>query len=288
MKIFLSGLESNTSFNDTCWVNNLDKLPFKLKWNLCSFFYCRGNTGKAKKAQIIRDNSELMLIDSGAHSFQKGVKHGRDIDWEKYTRSYADFIREFDRPNVLGYFEMDVDAIIGHEKVLALRKILLKVTDKIIPVWHKNRGIADFDSVCREYSGKIIAVSGFRNEDISDDQYLMFLKHAHKYNCRVHALGMARPKILDKVPFDYTDSSSWGQATIFAYVFREDGKHHKLKSEWCRDSTNREGLSLWNYKYGMKMQKHYYEKWRHYDEDFGGTGWRQLTGRQDGICDNLR
>lgn len=279
MKIFLSGLESNTTFFDDCWLNRLDEMPFKLKWNLCSYFYARGNTGKAKKAQIIRDNSELMLIDSGAHSFQKGVKHGRNIDWEKYTREYADFIKKFDRPNVLGYFEMDVDAIIGYEKVLALRKILLNVTDKIIPVWHKNRGVADFDSMCKEYSGKIIAISGFRNEDISDDQYLMFLKHAKKYNCRVHALGMARPQILDKVPFDYTDSATWGLATVFALCFREDDKHYPLKSEWVSNPDNRENLSLVNYKYGMKLQKKYYEKWRHFDEDFGGIGWRQLIGK---------
>lgn len=281
MKIFLSGLESNTSFNESCWVSRLEEMPFKLKWNLVSYFYARGNTGKAEKAKIIRDASELMLVDSGAHSFQKGVKHGRNLNWEKYTREYADFIKTFDRPNVLGYFEMDVDAIIGYERVLELRKILQAVTDKIILVWHKKRGITEFDKMCREFAGKIVAISGFRNEDITDDQYLMFLKHAKKYNCRVHALGMTRPAILDKVPFDYTDSSSWGQATIFAYVFREDGRHHHLASDWVRNPANRENLSLWNYKYGMKLQKYYYEKWRLYDEDFGGIGWRQVIGRQD-------
>lgn len=278
MKIFLSGLESNTSFFDDCWLNQLDKMPFKLKWNLCSYFYARGNSGKAKKTIIIRDNSELMLVDSGAHSFQKGINCGRGIDWKKYTEEYAAFIKNFDRPNVLGYFEMDIDAIAGYETVLEFRQILLNVSDKIIPVWHKNRGVAEFDKMCKEYSGKIIAVSGFRNEDISDDQYLMFLKHAKKHNCRLHALGLARPNILDKVPFDYTDSSSWGQATIFAYIFMENGKHHPLNSEWVRDTRNRENLSLMNYRYGMRMQRHYYEKWRLYDEDFGGIGWRQFTG----------
>lgn len=269
----------NTSFNERCWVANLDKLPFKLKWNLTSFFYARGNSGKTKKALIIRDASELMLIDSGAYSFQKGSTKGAKIDWEKYTRQYAEFIKSFDRPNVIGYFEMDIDAIVGYERVLELRKILQAASDKIIPVWHKNRGIKGFDSMCREYAGKIVAISGFRNEDISDDQYLMFLWHAKKYNCRVHALGLMRPDILDKVPFDYTDSSSWGQATVWAYLFREDGKHHKLASDWVRNPINRESLSLMNYRYGLKMQKHYYEKWRHYDEDFGGIGWRQLALR---------
>ena len=98
MKIFLSALEHNTSYNDSCWVASLDKLPFKLKWNLTSYFYARGNTGKAAKAKIIRDNSELMLVDSGAHSIQKGSKNSHSIDWEKYTREYAEWIKALTAP----------------------------------------------------------------------------------------------------------------------------------------------------------------------------------------------
>ena len=281
MKIFLSSLEQNTSWNNgDNWVNNLDKLPFKLLWNLTSYFYARKGV-KCRKAQIVRDNSELILVDSGAHSFQKGAQRASGIDWEEYTRQYAAWIREFDRPNVLGYFEMDIDAIVGYERVLEFRKILQAASDKIIPVWHKNRGVAEFDAMCKEFTGKIVAVSGFRNEDIADDQYLMFVKHAKKHNCRIHALVMCRPNILDKVPFDYTDTSSWGQGTVFAYAFMEDGKHRKLKSDWVSDPANRENLSLLNYKHGMKLQKHYYEKWRLYDEDFDGIGWRQLVGQQN-------
>ena len=33
-------------------------------------------------------------------------------------------------------------------------KILESVTDKIIPVWHKNRGVEDFKKMCRDYQGK--------------------------------------------------------------------------------------------------------------------------------------
>ena len=134
------------------------------------------------------------MIDSGAHSFQKGKK----VDWIKYTYEYADFIKKFDTPNVVGYFEMDVDNIIGYDKVLELRKILESVSDKIIPVWHKNRGIEEFKKMCQEYAGKIIAITGFKNEDIKDEQYLMFLKYAKKFNCKVHCLGMTRKKYLTK------------------------------------------------------------------------------------------
>lgn len=84
-----------------------------------SYYYLRQDLEFAEK---IRDMSELVMIDSGAHSFQKGTK----VKWEDYTHSYAAFIREFDRSNVVGYFEMDVDNIIGYENVLKLREILHK------------------------------------------------------------------------------------------------------------------------------------------------------------------
>lgn len=176
MKIFLSSLE-----NGQCSLINekngkrqeaaiyIYNQGVRYKWNLMSFYYIKS---KKELAIYIRDRSELIEIDSGAHSFQKGKK----VDWVEYTKQYAEFIKEFDRPNVVGYFEMDVDNIIGYDKVLELRKILESVSNKIIPVWHKNRGIEEYKKMCKDYAGKIIAITGFKNEDIKDEQYLMFLK----------------------------------------------------------------------------------------------------------------
>ena len=135
MKIFLSGIEGGDSIPV---ITDMLNEGIKLKYNLTSFYYISNSNYDYVKR--VRDNSELILVDSGAHSFQKGKK----VDWDKYTKDYAEFIKKFDRPNVLGYFEMDVDNIIGYEKVLELRKVLESVSDKIIPVWHKNRGINEF------------------------------------------------------------------------------------------------------------------------------------------------
>lgn len=258
MKIFLSSLENgcSLSLSHDCWLMRIDEMPFKMKWNLMSYYYARSKDRYAR-AVLIRDHSELIMIDSGAHSFQKGKK----VKWEEYTEAYADFIRTFDRPNILGYFEMDVDVIIGYPRVLQLRRILERVTDKIIPVWHKGRGINEFIRTCKEYSGRIVAISGFKNEDIADHQYIMFLKTAKKYGCRLHCLGMTRRAILDKVPFDYTDSSSWRQPFTFARGLR-NGTQRKVNSEWFNNADNRDKLELNNYLVGMEMQKHYYEKWR--------------------------
>lgn len=242
MKIFLSSLENG----------NYEKiLERKMLYNLMSFYYLKG---KYKLAETIRDRSKLIMIDSGAHSFQKGVK----VDWQKYTKEYAEFIKKFDKPNVVGYFEMDVDNVIGYDKVLKLRQQLEQVSDKIIPVWHKNRGINEYKKMCKDYAGKIVAITGFKNEDIQDHQYLMFLKYAKKFGCKVHCLGMTRKKILDKVPFDFVDSSSWRQEGIYGRI---DGR----RVERNFNKANYADVFLATYLEGMKMQKEYERKWKLYE-----------------------
>lgn len=150
MKIFLSALEASPEFYK---INQ--RVPY-YNFNLMSFYYVKN---KVDVSITIRDKSKEVIIDSGAHSFQKGKK----VDWVEYTKEYAEFIKNFDRPNVVGYFEMDVDNIIGYDKVLELRKILESVSNKIIPVWHKNRGIEEFKKMCRDYSGKVVAISCSNN-----------------------------------------------------------------------------------------------------------------------------
>lgn len=262
MKIFLSALENGNQCYKKGQDGKCKELAYYLveqgiqfKYNLMSFYYI--GKGKFQLATFIRDHSEEIMIDSGAHSFQKGKK----VDWDKFTRQYAEFIKEFDNDKVVGYFEMDVDNIIGYEKVLELRKILEAVSDKIIPVWHKNRGLEEFKKMCQDYAGKVVAITGFKNEDIKDEQYLMFLKYAKKYNCKVHCLGMTRRKVLDKVPFDYVDSSSWKQGGIYGRI---DGQG-KVSREFSK--IQREVVFMENYKAGIRMQEHYYRKWRRVCKD---------------------
>lgn len=240
MKIFLSAIETN---------EKVPKNISKMKYNLMSYYYIKN---KIELANYIRDKSEEILIDSGAHSFQFGKK----VDWIEYTKQYAEFIKQFDRPNVVGYFEMDIENIIGYDKVLELRKILEAVSDKIIPVWHPDRGIKDYLEMCKKYHDKVIAIGGFRGTDIKDEQFIMFLKTAKKYNCKVHCLGMTRKKVLDKVPFDYVDSSSWKQHAIYGRITNK-GKVSKQYSK-----TNTLQVMVENYKEGIKMQEHYYNKWK--------------------------
>lgn len=249
MKIFLSAIDALT-------LAKLEERGEKMLWNLLSYYQIRNNLPLFRSTLA---RSELMMIDSGAHSFQKGKK----VDWDAYTDEYARFIRDNDSPKIVGFFEMDVDNIIGYQKVLKLREKLEAVSDKIIPVWHKNRGLDDFKRMCKDYSGRTVAITGFANEDIKDDQYAMFLKYAWSCGTKVHCLGMTRKAVLDKVPFDYCDSATWKLRTTYQKL-TVDGKVLALKRE------HRE-YGLWGEIYAQeyleakKMQIHYFNRWRKYD-----------------------
>lgn len=209
-----------------------------------SFYYIKQNV-----FEKIRDKSDLVVIDSGAHSFQKGKK----VHWIDYTEQYAEWIQKNDCDKVLGYFEMDIDpAGYSYSYVKELRKILEKKSNKIIPVWHKNRGINDFKQMCKNpiHKDRIISITGFKNEDIKDEQYKNFVAYAHYHKCKVFCLGMTRRKLLNTVPFDFTDSSSWKQAGIYGRV----GKH-KVTKEFSK--RNRPEVLLQSYKEFMKLQEKY-------------------------------
>lgn len=220
----------------------------KLRHLLISYYYLR------KSGFRWLHDIEDLIIDSGAHSFQKGAR----VDWVAYTHEYAKWIRENDTPRIRGYFEMDVDNIIGYENVLKLRHILMTESghpEKIIPVWHRNRGVSEFTRMVSEHS--IAAVTGFKNEDIQDHQYLMFLKEAWRHGCWLHGLGMTRKSVLDKVPFDSVDSSSW---KVQGLVY---GRFHGRKLS--REQTRGEGtvaLSLALYNDLLATQRHYERKYQ--------------------------
>lgn len=253
MKVFLSGLESS----EKNIIDDIVESNIKIDYILTSYYYLRKKKSFFEKIKKIANE---ILIDSGAHSFQKGTK----VKWNEYTNEYANWIKENDCDKILGYFEMDIDNIIGYKGVLDLRKILEQKTNKIIPVWHKNRGIQQYKEMCKEY--KYIAITGFKNEDIKDNQYLMFLKCAKKHKCQVHCLGMTRLNILNTTPFDSVDSSTWKQAGNFGeYRKFQNGKIKIFKQ---KGKFTTEYLDRLNFYEFVKIQKYYKNKWRNFKKRF--------------------
>ena len=262
MKLFLSAVEGSEQRSG---MEDVLTRRDGLLWNLMSFYYARG--GNIGWLERVRDVSRLIMVDSGAHSFQKGAK----VDWEDYTHRYAAFIRGFDRDNVVGFFEMDVDNIIGYDEVLRLRGILESesgLPEKIIPVWHRNRGVDDFREMCRSHAGQVVAVTGFKNEDIRDEQYPMFVKCAWDHGCKIHCLGMSRVDVMRKVPFDYCDASSWAASSRY-------GKLDNKPFPKGFDTKDKVRVYAENYEVAMEKQVRFWRRWRSVCKDpfrHGGSG----------------
>ena len=106
MHIFLSAIEGARepkSDGGKFVADILVARGIRMRYNLVSYFALDKDEKRRAAAYRIRDNSEEMMVDSGAHSFQKG----KTVSWDAYTDRYIEFIKDYDRPNVVGYFEMD-------------------------------------------------------------------------------------------------------------------------------------------------------------------------------------
>ena len=69
-------------------------------------------------------------------------------NFDEYLTRYINFINKYD---IKYFFELDVDSIVGYEKVKQLRKRLENETGKkCIPVWHKSRGKEEYLKMCKK------------------------------------------------------------------------------------------------------------------------------------------
>lgn len=210
MRVYMAAIEG-------CVGRIVSKTPDDyIECALISYWYIKDND---EKMRTILKKCKRVIVDSGAHSIQ----HGAKVSIEKYTRRYAAFIKKWaNEPKVEGFFEMDVDNVIGYEKVLELRKILLQANaDKIIPVWHHNRGINDFIEMCKQNKGRKVSITGFADGDIKPGQFNLFINTAHHYGCKIHILGFTRFEILKTLNLgkdDSVDSSSWVQNGVYGRI----------------------------------------------------------------------
>lgn len=264
MKIFLAGGESRHSTMET-WAENMkiflvgpslngargiyDEVVRKdAPYILESFFYANADTER-----LIPWYGDFML-DSGAFTFMQSSKS--HCDWPEYIESYADFIR---RNSIEKFLELDIDSVVGYEKVLEYRRSLEKLTGKQpIPVWHKSRGYADYLRTCDEYG--YIAIGGIAIKDIKPEQYKAFprmISDAHKRGCKVHGLGFTQLKLLPKIHFDSVDSSSWTTGNRFGYVYHFDGRTmQKVSAPPGKRLRDSQAVALENFTEWVKYQKY--------------------------------
>lgn len=194
------------------------------------------------------------ILDSGAYTFMASQKDAK-IKWEEYVCSYADFIK---KNNIQYFLELDIDKLVGLEKVETLREILEKhVGRKCIPVWHKSRGIEKYKELCRNYD--YVAIGGIVVKEITKDEYPVFstlIQIAKQNNCKIHGLGFTRTDLLKTYHFYSVDSSSWLSGSRYAHIQYFDGSTIKYKTDKSRKMVNYKIVDDFIVKEWIKYQKY--------------------------------
>lgn len=214
MKVFLAGVSQAVRSADDPILKMVEQQrPFMLE----SFAYITPSTDN-----LIQHSSDFIL-DSGAFTYiykTKGKAQGAKIDWEEYARRYADYIvsRKIEK-----YVELDIDSLVGYDNVLKLRKTLEKLTDRpCMPVWHTSRGRQDFEDTCRRY--RYFAIGGLTVFKKDWSLLKPFIHEAHKHGCKIHGLGFTKTYIMDEMPWDSVDSSTWSNGARYGFIYKFDGK----------------------------------------------------------------
>lgn len=187
----------------------LKEIPFVLE----SFYYIQDY-----QIPLIH-SAELFLLDSGAFTFMSNAKTA--VDWDDYINKYAEFINAHD---VKHFFELDIDAVVGYERVKKLRRDLEQKTGKkCIPVWHKSRGIDEFKKLVDEYD--YIAIGGFAIKTIEPSEYpkiKQLCTYARQNGTKIHGLGFT-PSDMTEYGFYSCDSTTWNGISRFGSIFKFTG-----------------------------------------------------------------
>lgn len=250
MKIFLAGV---IPFNEKKNIGGgFDKAIIEHKpYILESFYYADADTERL--LPLFGD----FLLDSGAFTFMQSSKS--HVVWEEYIERYANFIN---RNHIEKFFELDIDSVVGYQKVIEYRKRLEKLTGRqCIPVWHITRGKENFLRMCDEYG--YVALGGIAGQKSGSDKYKKyhaafpwFISEAHKRRCKIHGLGFTALAYLPKYHFDSVDSTAWTTGNRFGFIYQFDGKtmikHSVPQGKRLSDSRK---VALINYTEWIKFQK---------------------------------
>lgn len=218
-------------------------------YTLESFFYADKQT-----EEIFISNSKDFMLDSGAFTFMQNSKS--HVNWDDYIERYANFIIKND---IEKYFELDIDSVVGYKEVVRHRKRLEKLTDRpCIPVWHKTRGMQEFNKMCKEYD--YVAIGGIVAKEIRPEHYKVFpalIKKAHGLGSKIHGLGFTNLAWLPRCRFDSVDSTAWTTGNRFGFIYKFDGKTiKKIQAPKGKRLADSRKTALINYTEWIKFQKY--------------------------------
>ena len=217
-----------------------------------SFFYADADTER------LMPYYGDFLLDSGAFTFMQGK--GGSPDFDAYAERYADFIN---RNHVEKYFELDIDSVVGYDRVKLLRAKLERLTGRqSIPVWHKSRGKDEYIGLCKDYPYVAIGglVDGAKKGEYARalwKYFPWFIRTAHEHGAKIHALGFTSLDGIQQYHFDSVDSTAWTTGNRFGYLYFFDGKTmQKRDAPPGHRIANSRAAALHNYTEWIKFQKY--------------------------------
>lgn len=249
MNIHLAGVLNNSYLR-----NNIND-ELRKYYLLESFYYLKNN--KKVNLEIIKNNPNF-LLDSGAFTYIHDLQ--KKTDWEQYIKEYAQFIIDNE---IIYFFELDIDSVVGLNQVEEYRKRLELLTDKkSIPVFHVSRGKDYFIKMCQEY--EYVAIGGLITDGLGTklNQYLpWFIKTAHEHNTKIHGLGFFNTGLLQKYHFDSVDSTTWNMCAKFGEIMKfETNKIVRYKNVNQKTKTrkikNINEATIFNFNEWLKYQKY--------------------------------
>ena len=203
---------------------------------------------------------EKHILDSGAFSAinDKTGKYN-NFDWDAYVKKYIAFIKH---TNQKLFFELDIDCVVGLQKVEYYRK---QIEDAIgippIVCWHANRGADYWIKCCEEYPYVALGTTMASNagKKIRSNPKILhwFINHAHKNNTKIHGLGFTNIKLLYELKFDSVDSTSWISGQKFGIIHNWNGERMiQFKREKGQRMINPELRLKHNFEQWVKFQKY--------------------------------
>lgn len=268
MKVMLAALETGP-------YENIRQVAHRSKYILSSYWYLRKKTSNEDLMKLIarRNSEDNFMLDSGAFTAIEG--RSGEVDWDKYISDYIEFIKKY---NIKRYIEMDIDVIVGYEKVLEFRnRMEQEIGYQSIPVFHVNRGLDEWYRMVDEYD--YVAIGDLsQNDVIRPKHYSWFFKmidYAYSKGVKVHGLGFTKKETWEETMLYSCDSSSWTMGRRYGRLFKFDKNrvksidkpkgaraNYKLVDknnylEWCKLQryADKKGWKTFKYKFEISLSK---------------------------------
>ena len=197
---------------------------------LLSYYYIQ------KQEEVIKLRKKAtprisFMIDSGAHTLQKGEEQSRSY-WEKFLERYVAWLHA-NRDYVYCAVELDVGNIVGEPIIQTWRERYFQPLEaegmQIIYVWHDYMGEAEWVNMCQKYRYVGVGQSTYQS-----GRFMAMLQVARRYRTKVHGFAITAQKALKSGVLATADSTSWKSGERYGVWLVFTGKSLRVVAKESR------------------------------------------------------